>query len=1421
MVISPESVAQPRRLSVSAKLGGIFLLLAITATGNLYLSNTLHDSIANIANIINQSGRLRYLSQQIAFQSASFVLEPGEAARQSEVEAENEFKVRYAGVAKEIGNLHSLMRSAGDDLEEHLGHIDKAWQDLHIALERVLAEPDLAARQAVQREVAAGAAAMLSEADHLVGALEKAAQTANQRVDSIIYLVQVLEILLMLWVFFYVRSRVTAPIINLTEFTRRFAAGERGVRMDFHSRDEIGELVLTFNATAAQTDELIGELDRRARENATLAAILEATTDFAGTASAEGRILYLNRAGYRMLGLAGDEDLGRYSIADFHPPDVADHTLHAILPAVVREGLWSGESMLRSRTGVDIPVSQVIIAHKKEDGAVAYYSTIMRDMTHFKTLEQRLQSSLDFHLKLMQEFPNPIWRIDRNGKCDYVNRAWLEFTGRTLEQELGDGWADGIHPEDREHSFSAFLSAFNRREPFVMEYRMRHRDGSYHWILDHGAPYTDLDGEFAGYLGSCYDINERRGAEDSLRKLSLAVEQSPNSIIITDLGANIEYANEAFVKASGYSLAEIIGQNPRLLHSGRTPKASYDDLWAHLTRGEVWKGEFINRCKNGREYIESVWVSPVRMADGRVVNYLAIQEDITERKRMEAELLQLNDELEEKVAARTAALDQARLDANHANRAKSAFLAAMSHEIRTPMNGVVGMVDVLQQTSLNGQQTEMVNIIHDSAFSLLAIIDDILDFSKIEAGKLQIDSVLMSIASVVEGTCETLIPLALKKGVELTLFTDPVIPPAVMGDALRLRQILVNLANNAIKFSSGLDRPGKVSVRAVLVEDSSHLKPVRGEPDATTSHPTRLSEDASQVGGYVEPHSPSTKPLVLSAAEGSGRTGLGDTGQVTLEFRVTDNGIGIDKETQARLFSPFTQADSSTTRNFGGTGLGLAICRQLANIMGGEITVRSEPGKGAMFGVRLPFDLPPEQIDVGRISTRPLRQAQDRHDDGVGLKPDLQNLNLIAGLHCLVVGGAESLADDLAAYLAHDGATVERAPDIAAARQWIAGRPPGLCIVVIDTAGVNPPLGELRAAAHARPGLDVRFTAIERGGRQRPRIIATDLVALDAEAMHRLAFLEAVAIAAGRAKQPGRASLHSDIKATLVPLSREDARQQGSLILVAEDNEINQKVILQQLKLLGRIADIASDGREALELWRSGDYGLLFTDLHMPRMDGYELTAAIRAAEKTGDAKTRIPIIAITANALKGEADHCRAIGMDDYLSKPVQLANLKAMLDKWMPVASTSLPQSHGEGVGRVSPQGVTRQEAADVGLRSANPTCGAPAPAAVDVNVLKALIGDDGALIREFLHDFRISAAKIAAELRTACAAGDTAVAGALAHKLKSSSRSVGALALGELCAAMERAGEAGDMEALAALLFGFEAELAAVDRYLGAFR
>jgi CheY-like chemotaxis protein/HPt (histidine-containing phosphotransfer) domain-containing protein len=278
-------------------------------------------------------------------------------------------------------------------------------------------------------------------------------------------------------------------------------------------------------------------------------------------------------------------------------------------------------------------------------------------------------------------------------------------------------------------------------------------------------------------------------------------------------------------------------------------------------------------------------------------------------------------------------------------------------------------------------------------------------------------------------------------------------------------------------------------------------------------------------------------------------------------------------------------------------------------------------------------------------------------------------------------------------------------------------------------------------------------------------------------------------IAAGRAIEKAQPPLAGQHETAFQSPSRDDARRNDRLILVAEDNETNQKLILRQLALLGFSADVASNGSQALQRWQSGSYALVLSDLHMPGMDGYELTAAIRALEQDS---RRIPIVAMTASYVKGDADHCRTADVDDYLSKPLQLADLKATLEKWLPAAASS-PHIHHESVPRVAASG------------------------SVDVSVLENLVGNDPAVILEFLHDFLLSAAKIAPDLIAACKDHAALQASEQAHKLMSSARSIGALALGELCAEMETAGKAGSTETLATLLPMFERELDAVKTFL----
>ena len=383
-------------------------------------------------------------------------------------------------------------------------------------------------------------------------------------------------------------------------------------------------------------------------------------------------------------------------------------------------------------------------------------------------------------------------------------------------------------------------------------------------------------------------IVQRRRAESQLRKLAQAVEQSPAAIAITNLNAEIEYVNEAFIRNTGYSREEAIGQNPRILQSGRTPRTAYDTLWAALSQNQIWEGEFINRRKDGSEYTESAIIGPIYQADGSVTHYVAVKDDITEKKRLWEELDHHRHHLEELVAARTEQLAEAREQAEAANRAKSAFLANMSHEIRTPLNAIIGLTHLLKQAAPTPGQAERLDKIGSAAHHLLTILNDILDLSKIEAGKLELERMDFHLVALLDQVRSLIGEAAQAKGLTLGVDSDAV-PLWLRGDATRLRQALLNYAGNAVKFTER----GGITLRAARLEETEVDLQVR--------------------------------------------------------FEVQDTGIGLTADQQARIFDAFEQADVSTTRQYGGTGLGLAITRRLARLMGGDAGVTSVPGEGSTF----------------------------------------------------------------------------------------------------------------------------------------------------------------------------------------------------------------------------------------------------------------------------------------------------------------------------------------------------------------------------------------------------------------------------------------------------------------------------------------
>ncbi|NHA14068.1 PAS domain S-box protein [Thioalkalivibrio sp. XN279] len=401
--------------------------------------------------------------------------------------------------------------------------------------------------------------------------------------------------------------------------------------------------------------------------------------------------------------------------------------------------------------------------------------------------------------------------------------------------------------------------------------------------------YTAFDLETLQLMADqAWRITQRRRSEERLREISLAIEQSPDSIVITNLAAEIEYVNDAFLRVTGYERDEVIGRNPRILQSGKTPRHHYEAMWADLTDGRPWKGEFFNRRKDGTEYVEFGHVAPLRQPDGRITHYVAVKQDITEKKHLEAQLQRHQHQLEELVVERTQQLVEARHRAEAASRAKSAFLANMSHEIRTPLNAIVGLAHLLRQDAVSPEQAERLQKVDHAARHLLSIISDILDVSKIEAGKFVLDHRDFHLSVVLDHVRSLISDAARAKGLEVE--TDPDgVPQWLRGDPTRLRQALLNLAGNAVKFT----HEGKIRIAAFLV----------GEDD----------------------------------------DGL------LVRFEVEDTGVGIAEDRLQHLYEAFEQGDTSITREYGGTGLGLSVTRGLAQLMGGRVGVDSRPGEGSRF----------------------------------------------------------------------------------------------------------------------------------------------------------------------------------------------------------------------------------------------------------------------------------------------------------------------------------------------------------------------------------------------------------------------------------------------------------------------------------------
>ncbi|HLO61786.1 MAG TPA: PAS domain S-box protein, partial [Azonexus sp.] len=491
-------------------------------------------------------------------------------------------------------------------------------------------------------------------------------------------------------------------------------------------------------------------------------------------------------------------------------------------------------------------VGQLAIA---ANGRVKRLFGTSQDVTERKQFEQRLSQN-EAALKEAQAIAHlGSWTLDiANDRLTWSDEVYRIFGHRDeTPLQLAD-FVGRIHPEDRERVVADWTAALHGRD-----YDSEHRivvGERVRWVRERANIRFDDSGQAVSAVGTVQDITERHEAEEQLRKLSLAIEQSPHSIVITNTVPEIEYINDAFVRNTGYRPEEVIGRNPSLLGSGQTLPTVYHDLWRTLARGEVWRGEFINRHKNGALFEEKAIISPVRQPDGRVTHYLGIQEDITEKKRIQTELENYRQHLEKLVDERTEQLIRAKDEAESASRAKSTFLANMSHEIRTPMNAIIGLTHLAQRSTTDTEQFKRLSKVTDAAHHLLAIINDILDISKIEADKLVLEHTDFSLDKVCLIACELVTPRAEAKHLPIRCEFDPAMPRTVRGDPMRIQQILLNFLSNAIKFTEG----GEIILRTRLV----------GQSD----------------------------------------------GSVTIYCEVSDTGIGIAADNLSRLFQPFEQGDT-------------------------------------------------------------------------------------------------------------------------------------------------------------------------------------------------------------------------------------------------------------------------------------------------------------------------------------------------------------------------------------------------------------------------------------------------------------------------------------------------------------------------------
>jgi two-component system, sensor histidine kinase and response regulator len=942
--------------------------------------------------------------------------------------------------------------------------------------------------------------------------------------------------------------------------------------------------------------------------------------------------------------------------------------------------------------------SRVLLIHEAVLVALvgAVSAVALAQLRRLRTTERRLErahrASLEGH-----------WEYDFERKLRWHSASFRALLGYEAREMFGPIEQSGVntYPDDRALVAEAVAKHRQNGIPIDIVVRMRMANGSFRWMhMKGGVAERDANGQALRIAGAAQDVHERKLAEDELREVRArferAVQGTQDGLWEIDLSEPPGrcWLSPRLHELLGFQDGEL-GDDPEGLRKRTHPEdRAISDAAVHRQHAEgVPLDVEVRMLTRAGEYR---WFrmrgSPGFDPAGRLIRVSGSMQDVTEAR-----------------AAREALVGASEA-AQAANRAKSAFLATMSHEIRTPMNGIIGMTALLLDTVLGRVQREYAEAIRTSANSLLAIINDVLDFSKIEAGKLEIESLEMDLRGNVEEVGSMMALPAAMKNLELIVDVAPEVPQTVRGDPHRIRQCLVNLVSNAIKFTSA----GEIVIEV--------------------------------------------------------RTGERRESGALVRFEVRDTGVGISTEARAELFQPFTQADSSTTRRFGGTGLGLSIVKRLVGLMGGEVGVTSEVGRGSTFWFALPL-----------ASAEPSGRMKAALTETTGgriliVDDNATNRRVLSG-H--LVGGPFEVQ------------TAAHAAEALELMQRAAGERRPYDVVLIDFQMPEMDGAMLGERIAGDPRLTssrlVLLTSLDRKD-DHARFASMGFAAYLTKPVRARELRECLQHVLAHAAGEWNTGTHALVtRDTLENVAAQ--RQYGGRVLVVEDNPVNQKVAQRFLERLGCTVRVAANGAEAVESSSRERFDLILMDMQMPVMDGISATRAIRGRENRG---ARTPIVALTANVLAGQFQSCIDAGMDDVLGKPLEPARLQDVLDRFVlriPTAAAASPEA---------PPGP--------GLAS-HP---------IDLARLGTLAGDDTAFMRELLATFRASTASSLAEMRASLDAGDRERLRRAAHKLKGGSGNIGATRLRDLAAQLEAGSAQISSAELGRWIEAVAAELAELDEF-----